>query len=210
MRVAQLPKILLQARTVFLVKPNKVKDGCIRASDCRPITVCSAWWRLLSSTWIHMGSVQSWIREVLHPDVNYGPGCDAQVAAGRLLHEYSKQGFLASLDYEKCYDLLRPRASAAILQAGFPTAMTRLCDLMWSTSKRWLKWGQHVSAIPMSTYEMALPQGDPMGPLLCGLWLSAGIRWISQMIPPVTVQMTVFIDDRTFLRSFSRHLTGVD
>ena len=199
LQVAQLPEILLQCRTVFLVKPNKIQQGTINAADCRPITICSAWWRLLSSTWIHMDHVQSWMKEVLHTDVCYGPGCDAQVAAGRLLQEYTKQGFLASLDYEKCYDLLRPRASAAILQrAGFPQAMTQLCQTMWSEAKRWLQWGQHVSDSPLTTLDMALPQGDPMGPFLCGLWLSSGIRWIVQQIPRVPVQMMVFIDDRSF------------
>ena len=191
--------MILQARTVFLPKPHKVKDNKLQPADARPITICAAWWRLFASAWLHNSRTEAWIRHVLHEDVCYGKGNDAQIAAAKLLHTYTKQGFLASLDYQKCYDLLRPMASVAMLrQTGFPEEMCKLCEEMWVKLRRWTRWGQHVDSESMGSFELALPQGDPFGPLLCGLWLSSGIRWVTARRRAAQVQSVVFIDDRTF------------
>ena len=53
MSAGRVPEMILQARTVFLPKPHKVKDNKLQPADARPITICAAWWRLFASAWLH-------------------------------------------------------------------------------------------------------------------------------------------------------------
>ena len=201
LQAGQVPEVVLQARTVFIPKPHKVKEGRIKPADVRPITVCAAWWRVFSSAVLHTENAKQWVRAVLDEDIVYGQNSDAQVSAARLLHEFSRKGFVATLDYQKCFDLLRPQACAAILRvAGMPEDMVALCEFFWTRTRRWLCWNHHVESKPMDSQGMAIPQGEPFGPLLCGLWLSSGVRWIRSrnQLSQQQYQASIFVDDRTF------------
>ena len=115
------------------------------------------------------------------------------------MHTYTKHGFLASLDCQKYYDLLRPEACVAMLrQTAFPEGMCKLCEQLWVNLRQWTRWGHHVDGEPMGSFRFALPQGDLFGPVLCGLWLSAGLRWVIARRQVERLQTVVFIDDRTF------------
>ena len=196
-----LPEPLLHARTVYLVKEHKVKDNCLRADHARPITVLSGFWRCFASAWLEMPQTEEWIRSFLHPSVVYGKGGDAQVAAGLVLQSFAEDGFCASLDYTKCFDTLRPEVSTAALEKhGFDSRMTKLCGLLWSRHVRWQSWDGHVDASPMRA-RLAIPQGDPFGPLICAVWLSAGARFLDRTLPVDVAGdgvSSIFMDDRTF------------
>ena len=47
---------------------------------------------------------------MLREDVVYGKGSDAQIAAAIILKHLEQHGYMCSLDYTKCFDLLRPGA----------------------------------------------------------------------------------------------------
>ena len=53
----------------------------------------------------------TWAAQVIHPGIAYGCGSDAQVLAAKVLDSYSRDGFLGSLDYAKCFDCLPPPGS---------------------------------------------------------------------------------------------------
>ena len=145
---------------------------------CRPITILSAFWRVWVSSWLKKCTSRAWLDAVLDPSIQYGGGCDAAVASAAVLEDYVNSGFLGTLDFSKCFDCLRPVASSRLLVAcGVPPSLGSLICLMWTHHRRWVSWNGHVGSRPMSC-GLALPQGDPLGPLVAALWLSAGARFV--------------------------------
>lgn len=124
---------------------------------------------------------------------------DAANAAGNILEAYAKDKHVGTLDYTKCFDLLRPQACARMMtQAGFHPQMSTLCELLWTQHKRWCSWEGFHSPIPQSSLSLAIPQGDPFGPLVAALYLSAGQRCVESNIPHNHASSSIFMDDRTF------------
>ena len=199
LQAGELPEALLQARTIFLPKDSKTKDGCIEPMHCRPITILSVFWRVWVSAWLKKRTTTEWIKTVLHPEVLYGNQMDAANAAGNILEAYAKDKHVGTLDYTKCFDLLRPQACARMMtQAGFHPQMSSLCELLWTQHKRWCSWEGFHSPIPQSSLSLAIPQGDPFGPLVAALYLSAGQRCVESNIPHNHASSSIFMDDRTF------------
>ena len=144
---------------------------------------------------------------MLHTEVLYGNQMDAAIAAGNILEAYAKDKHVGTLDYTKCFDLLRPHACARMMtQAGFHPQMSSLCELLWTQHKRWCSWEGFHSTTPQSSLSCAIPQGDPFGPLVAALYLSAGQRCIESKIPHNVAQSSIFMDDRTFTASSASDL----
>ena len=136
------------------------------------------------STWLRRDACRIWTAQVIHPNVTYGCGSGAQMLAAKVFDSYSNTGFLGSLDYTKCFDCLRPEATAQLFQQpGFHQGLATRAGRMWTNHKRWLSYQGHVAAQPMSC-PLAVPQGDNAGPLVAALWLLAGCRWVASHTPP--------------------------
>ena len=119
----------------------------------------------------------TWIADVLDESVVYGKQSDAQNSAAGILDAYGRHGYLASLDFTKCFDLLRPTACSALLkQNGFCHMMSDLCCQFWTKHVRWCTWQQVTDHTVLCSGHMAVPQGDPWGPLMIALYLNAGQR----------------------------------
>ena len=77
------------------------------------------------------------------------------------------------------------------------------CLRMWTNHKRWLSYQGHVAAQPMSC-PLAVPQGDPAGPLLllsgC-LLVADGLTSNSPSWAARDGCTSVFMDDRSFTAS---------
>ena len=71
---------------------------------------------LEGQTSLHLEESHARAARVIHQDVNCGPGTDAwlgfRICTVKVLENYTQLGYMASLDYTKCCDLLRPVASA--------------------------------------------------------------------------------------------------
>ena len=88
------------------------------------------------------------------------------MAAAAVLKCLAECGFCASLDYTKCFDLLRAEVSTALLErVGFVGRMNAFCGCLWSRHVRWQSWNGHVD-VALLRAPLALPQGDPFGPLI--------------------------------------------
>jgi hypothetical protein len=199
LRQGSVPTILLQARAVFMPKPNKVAKGLCGLADVRPITVLPAWWQIWLSAWLQTSHMTVWISEVLDESVVYGKQSDAQTSAAGILDAYGRHGYLASLDFTKCFDLLRPSACCALLkQNGFCHLMSDLCSHFWTKHVRWCTWQQVTDHTTLCSGHMAVPQGDPWGPLMIALYLSAGQRYIRRRLPHVVGAASNYMDDRSF------------
>ena len=184
-----------------------VNNGSVLQYGYRPITILSVFWRVWASAWLKKSTTTEWIKSVLHTEVLYGNQMDAAIAAGNILEAYAKDKHVGTLDYTKCFDLLRPHACARMMtQAGFHPQMSSLCELLWTQHKRWCSWEGFHSNTPQSSLSCAIPQGDPFGPLVAALYLSAGQRCIESKIPHNVAQSSIFMDDRTFTASSASDL----
>lgn len=156
---------------------DKLVNGRLPPDKRRPITVLSAFWRVWTSIWLKVCATKQWVDVVLDPSVMYGAGCDASVAAASVLESFASTGYMGTLDCSKCFYTLRPVPSSQLLVAcGVPAQFAALCRLLWSQHRCWAIWNGHTGSQPM-TGGLAIPQGDPFGPLLSALWLSVGRRW---------------------------------
>ena len=191
--------MILQARTVFLPKSDKVVNQGVAPKDVRPITILSVWWRLFCSAWLKRDITSNWLKHILHKDVVYGKGSDAQVGAATVLQHFQQYGYMCSLDYTKCFDLLRPVASKQLLDAsGCCPHMSTLCVQMWSKHVRWPSWNGFLGNNPLDTKGLSIPQGDPLGPMLAALWLSSGQRFVEENSHDPNGCTVIYMDDRTF------------
>ena len=135
------PAQFSQCRMVVLPKPNKISNGATRTGDTRPISVLSCWYRTWMTAWLHTNGFKAWLRLHLPPEISFGPGSEAQLAAGVILDSVAKQGLGASLDFSKCYDTMVPQGTIALMQqAGFPTGLCNLCSAVWTSQTRFVEW----------------------------------------------------------------------
>lgn len=118
------------------------------------------------SAWLNTPAFHTWLPGTLHRPVSYGPGYSLENSAGKVLEGFVHDRFLASLDFEKCFDLLWPKACGAVLRkAGMHEGLARVCEHLWAERKRLC-----------SSQECAIPQGEPF-------WLSAGQRFVERNNP---------------------------
>ncbi|CAL1170384.1 unnamed protein product, partial [Cladocopium goreaui] len=65
---------------------------------------------------------------------------------------------------------------------------------VWTHQVRWLQYDGHTAAQTLPAHR-AMPQGDPLSPLLMAVWVSSGLRAIQQ---EGTAEYSCYMDDRTF------------
>ena len=78
--------------------------------------------------------------------------------------------------------------------------MTKLCGQLWIHHVRWQSWNGHVDASPLRA-RLAIPQGDPFGPLIFAVWLSAGARFLDRTSLANVASsgsMSIYLGERTF------------
>ena len=90
-------------------------------------TVLSIFWRCFSSAWLKQPQMEDWVRSVLHSSLVYGKGGDPQVAAVVVLQSFAECGYCASLDYTKCFDLVRPEVPLLCFRSLVSTVAGKNC-----------------------------------------------------------------------------------
>ena len=198
----KVPAQFLEARCVMLPKTSKQVEGSIRVDDIRPITVMSCWWRLWSSCLVKCASTRKWVADAIPDEVisGSGPKAEAQLAAAAVLLGISNDGFGCTLDFSKCYDTLDPQGTEALLHAGhFPQHWIDTLSLVWKQQKRWIVWNRHYHSVQLDA-ACCMPQGDPWGPLALQMWMTSGLRFVSQNLQPRLRGGIdrVYMDDRSF------------
>lgn len=94
------------------------------------------------------------------------------VAAASVLESFAP-GFMATLDFSKCFDTFRPGASQLLVACGAFPLSSLPCVACFGHNIGFGSLGMATGSRPM-TCGLAMPHGDPFGPLLSALWLSAG------------------------------------
>ena len=125
-------------------------------------------------------------------------GQPAEQCASELLDEWSgHRGGLVSLDYSKAFDHLHPAISIAMLRhLGWLVGLVNVLQHVWISQRRWVQFQSGVHDRPLAA--PALPQGDPLGPLVMTLWVVAGARYVRRLANPTSgyVLARYYVDDR--------------
>ena len=167
----------------------------------RPLTVLSSWWRLWMSAWVCGPDLQTWVRRYVPPQFAVAHRVGTLKVAFDLMEHLSVHGCMATLDFSKAFDLLDPFLTCSLLcHLGWPIGLARLLDSVWSRVERWVSFQTAVHPVPLTG--PAMPQGNPMGPLVMTLWAWAGWLWVEARSRPDPVGLSrIYVDDRSFVSS---------
>ena len=197
-----VPHQMCEARMCCLAKQGKLDEHrCISVEHMRPLTVLSSWWRLCMSAWVCGPDSQTWVRRYVPPQFAVAHRVGTLEVALDLMEHLSVHGCMAMLDFSKAFDLLDPFLTCSLLcHLGWPLGLVRLLDSVWSRVERWVSFQTAVHPVPLTG--PAMPQGDPMGPLVMTLWAWAGWLRVEARSRPDPVGLSrIYVDDRSFVSS---------
>ena len=177
-RTKLAPTSMSQIRQAALQKPGKPNT----IPNLRPIAVMSAWWRLYESASVQSDSFVAWRH-------NIGRGHNVwhtSRAASKWQQQSIKRGGTRTvgmwrpLDFSKAFDHMAPELSKqAMIAAGWSENIATLMAEVWKAQKRTVCFGGHQDPISLRTTH-AHPQGGPLGPTVCQLWLLGGAEWTAE------------------------------
>ena len=193
-----------ECRMVLLPKEGKVDVSLVTTvADLRPISVLSCWWRLWIGCVLRVPECVHWIQHFLPHEVAVGNDVSAEQCVYELVDEWTAcQGGLVSLDYSKAFDRLHPVVSIAMLRhLGWPSGLVNVLAHVWSSQRRWIQFQSETFERPLAA--PALPQGDPLGPLIMTLWVVSGANYVQRLANPGLgrVLSRFYIDDRSLVSS---------
>ena len=208
-QASAVPTQLNQSRMCCLSKPGRVSNYAIKASDTRPITICSIWYRIWASTLCKKPDFRNWLRQVLRPEVAGLSHQDIYENLIEIFDNFHQHGYVLALDYTKAFDCINCRLSCEILTAhGWPPLLISLLSGIWGQQSRFVQWDHHTHFDVLNGSEVQ-PQGDPLGPLIMTLWVQSGIDSISSssVFSPNSHFTKVYLDDRTATATTSQHVS---
>ena len=197
--IGEVPLQFQQARMVCLPKPGKVKNHAVSVDGTRPITIMSVWWRLWVSTLCQSHGLKTWLKAALHPSVGAVSQQDIYENLISIFDNFHQHGYLLALDFSKAFDAINTDMSVKMLNKyGWPPAITRLLGLVWGTQQRFIQWDNHTHNIPLLASGVQ-PQGGPLGPVICSLWVQSGVNSVSEEVSlrEGSFSMQVYLDDRS-------------
>ena len=202
------PAQMRQARMATLPKPGKSENGSISVQHTRPITVLNSFWRIWNSSKIAHLSFQLWIRQHIPAEITARRGCSIQGVASQIIEDFATHGYLLSLDWSKCFDTFSASCSARLMRDfGLPVGWSNVCQDVWVNQQRWVCFQGCVHGTPLSA-PRSIPQGDPLGPILCLLWTTCGLNAVSHAVPAdaAPARTVLYMDDRSVVSSSAESL----
>ena len=197
------PQQWQQARQTHIPKHTiNINTGTCTASDMRPITVFSGFWRILTSTIARSKQMQTWTEAILDSS-QYGgiKHRDLHQALANISAPFDQdKHVLMSLDYARCFDNTGVAMTLEIMeQAGFPPRLRQLLGHVWEHQQRYIQFQQAIST-QLTIATNSLPQGDGVCPMGLNILMSAAAKTVRQEAGDGFHQ-AVFLDDRTFVCS---------
>lgn len=136
--------------------------------------------------------------------VAHGKGAKGAEELIELLHsQFSSHhsGYLTTLDWSQAFDRMRPAVTIeALQQMNFAPKFIQLLHSAWIKQKRYLMFDGLISPHLLLSNQ-AMPQGDPLSPLVLAIWVTAGLRCTESEQKdqsPQAVQYAAYMDDRSF------------
>ena len=203
------PVQMRQARMATPPKPEKSENGSISVQHNRPITVLNTFCRIWNSSKIVHLSFQLWIRQHIPGEIVARCGSSIQGVAAQIIEDFAVHGYLLSLDWSKCFDTFSASCSAQLMRDfGLPVGWSNVCQDVWVNQQRWVRFQGCVHDTPLMA-PRSIPQGDPLGPILCLLWTTCGLNSVRRAVPAeaVPVRTVLYMDDRSVISSSAESLS---
>ena len=143
--------------------------------------------------------LKTWLKAALHPSVGAVSQQDIYENLISIFDNFHQHGYLLALDFSKAFDTISADMSVQMLnKLGWPPAITRLLGLVWGTQHRFIQWDTHTQNVPLLASGIQ-PQGDPLGPVICSLWVQCGVNSVSEDVSlrEGSFSMQVYLDDRS-------------
>lgn len=195
------PRQFRQIRQVRLPKANKIDENHnLHITGIRPVSVCSCSWRIWSSSSVKSEPVSTWAQEHLDPSICFGQGSLGAEAAASVLQDQFAQGpgFIGTLDFQEAFDRMSPViAKEFLLRLQWPPGLVHCLFSVGGHQCRFLQFEGHVHLRPLLAQHMA-PQGCPWAPLILGLWLSSGSKYVQRQMTTLPSKLVIYMDDRSF------------
>ena len=207
--VGRAPLQMRQARMATLPKPGKSENGSISVQSTRPITVLNTFWQIWNSSKIAHLSFQLWIRRHIPGEIAARRGSSISGVAAQIIEDFAVNGYLLSLDWSKCFDTFSAACSAQLMRDfGLPVGWSNVCQDVWVNQQRWVCFQGCVHGTPL-TAPHSIPQGDPLGPILCMLWTTCGHNSVRRAVPVDArpARTVLYMDDRSVTSSSAQSLS---
>ena len=155
------PQQWQQARQMHIPKHTiNISAGTCTASDMRPRTVLSGFWRVITSAIARSKHMQAWTEAILDSsqfgDIKHR-GLH-QALANTSAHHSTRTNM--SLDYAKCFDNPGGAMALEIMeQAGFSPPLRQLLGHVWEHQQRYIQFQQAINT-QAAIVTKSLPQGD--------------------------------------------------
>ena len=121
------PDQMKQARMVTLAKPGKVQQGVLQVADTRPLTILSCWWRIYQSACIADPAFRTWVPNSIPHNICGRRGFAVAAIIGKVLEDFSEQGYVMSMDWSKCFDTLACAPSCSLMEDWGPARSMGTC-----------------------------------------------------------------------------------
>ncbi|CAE7232367.1 unnamed protein product [Symbiodinium sp. CCMP2592] len=178
---AQYPKAWTHARMVCIPKDHLEPDADhVQVDRMRPISVLSAVYRVVISTWMSRREMRAWLDHIMPEDFQGGlQGRCAETGVRRL---------------DAAYHLL----PLAVLQGlGAPTRMLGILQHTWLGQERWLQLGG-VTLAEGQWAGTSLPQGCPAAPMGLTALLRRPAMALHRLLGDRLTQV-IYLDDRNLV-----------
>ena len=195
---AQYPRAWTQARMVCIPKDQLEPNAdCVQVDRMRPISVLSAVYRVVASTWMTRKRTRAWLDHIMPADFQGGlQGRSAETGVRQLDAAYHLQpNILISMDFSLCFDYINPQLPLVILQRlGAPARMLSVLRPTWLAQTRWLQLGG--ITLPEGQWAgTSLPQGCPAAPMGLTVLLRRPAMDLRRLLEERLTQV-IYLDER--------------
>ena len=138
------PSSLLDILLLFVPKAGRNFDeGCGEASDFRPLSIFSIFWRAWSSTWVATDCLQDFIHAKLPLGLtaSHRGGTGAEALAAVCAHQLDSMGYGCTLDFSSCFDTVDLQSIHESLGPHLPAGLRPWFQLLlkhWMSVFKWV------------------------------------------------------------------------
>eukprot|EP00438_Fugacium_kawagutii_P025013 Skav230595 [mRNA] locus=scaffold3317:294848:297810:- [translate_table: standard] len=203
------PAQMKQARLVTLGKPGKARAGVLDVKDARPLSIYNVWWRLYQSARVADPNFQAWVTNSFPSNICGRSGFAVPRIIADLLGEFQEKGYVMSLGWSKCFDTMSCKPSCNLMTDwGLQECWANVCETVWMNQERWVQWNGTTHDRPLRT-SRRIPQGDPLGPIICILWTACGHQAVRRQVSFAASRQchtALYMDDRSVVAADPMHL----
>ena len=192
------PSSLLDILLLFVPKAGRnFAEGFGEASDFRPLSIFSIFWRAWSSTWVAADCLQDFIHAKL-PLV-----LTAWALAAVCAHQLDSMGYGCTLDFSSCFDTVDLRSIHESLGSHLPAGLWQWFQLLlkhWMAVSKMGGSNGYIFERPICE-ATGIPQGDGASPIILAFVLWQGYVQVEERMCSLggSYFQGIYMDDRTLL-----------